>query len=165
MKKLLIASLIASSVLSSTTVFAATVDQSKNISTSVAFGATTTFDGTITPVTGLPAGATADNTTIATVNVVNPGSSWLISNDPNDSANVNKAPDQGWVMKSASDSSKTVKVKLSNDGRLDYQPNLANRNWNRMPPTATAKIVTYGAQSISSGDDYNLTVTIARYLP
>lgn len=165
MKKLLIASLIASSVLSSTTVFASTVDQSKNINTKVAFGATTTFDGTITPVMGLPAGTTADNVTIATVSVVNPGSSWLISNDPNDTANVTKAPDKGWVMKSVSDPTKTVKVRLSNDDRLDYQGSLGGRNWNRMPPTAVAKIVTDSSQNIAAGDDYDLTVTIARYLP
>ncbi|MCL9669437.1 hypothetical protein L2C91_13795 [Rosenbergiella epipactidis] len=165
MKKLLIASLVVSSVLSSTTVFAATVDQSKNINTKVAFGATTTFDGTITPVMGLPAGTTADNTTIATVSVVNPGSSWLISNDPNDTTNVSKAPDKGWVMKSVSDPTKTVKVRLSNDDRLDYQGGLGGRNWNRMPPTAVAKIVTDTSQNIAAGDDYDLTVTIARYLP
>ncbi|PIJ43155.1 hypothetical protein [Tatumella sp. OPLPL6] len=165
MKKLLIASLIASSVISSTTVFAATVDQSKNINTKVTFGATSTFDGTITPVTGLPAGTTADNTTIATVSVVNPGSSWLISNDPNDQDNISNAPDKGWVMKSLSDPSKKVKVRLSNDDRLDYQGNLGGRNWNRMPPTAIAKIVTNTGQNIAAGNDYDLTVTIARYLP
>lgn len=165
MKKLFIASLIASSVLSSTTVFAESAEQSKIISTPVAFGATTTFDGTITPVNGLPAGATEDNTTIATVSVVNPGAAWLIGNDPNDTANSTKAPDQGWVMKSLSDSTKQVKVKVSNDGRIDYKPNLGGRNWNRMPPTSVAKIVTNTKQTIAAGDDYELAVTIARYLP
>lgn len=141
---------------------AGTISEAQRVSTDVAFGKSATFVASITPITGLPAGETADKTVIATVSVTGAGGSWALGSDPNDSSAG--APDKGWTMKSKTDSTKTVRVAVDNDGRLTYVT-LGNVVWNIYPATKSASIITYGKQTIQAGDDYDLGVNVAKYVP
>ncbi|WP_241592080.1 hypothetical protein [Rosenbergiella epipactidis] len=153
-------------MLMSVQAFAESAEQSKEVSTYVEFGGTTTFDGNIIPTTGLAAGTTPAHTVIATVGVVNGGGTRLIGNDPNDTDATNKAPDQGWTMKSDSaPDTKMVKVKVDDTESTGFISKLGGRLWNKMPAGSRASIITNGQQDIIAGDDYKLTETIAKYVP
>lgn len=164
MKKLFITCAL---VFSSGSTLAATAEQPMTVSGTVQFGQTTELKGDLRTVGGLPAGATDNGTLIATVGVTGGGSYWLIGIDPNDTTSAGNAPDQGWIMKSESTPTKLVKVKISNENRVDYQPNLGagNFKWNRMRADQRANIIVNGKQNVDAGDDYRLTVNIAKYVP
>lgn len=146
-------------------VFAESVELITPVSGIVQFGQTAEFKADMQTVSGLPAGRHSDRTLIATVGATGAGAYWLIGIDPNDPDAVGNAPDQGWIMRSKSIPSKIVKVKVSNENRVDYKPNLGNLNWNRMSSDQRAKIILDGRQYVSSGDDYLLTVNVAKYIP
>jgi hypothetical protein len=150
---------------SSGTTLAESIDKLTQVSGIVAFGQPTQFAADMQTVSGLNAGVTPDNTLIATVGVTGGGGFWLIGIDPTDADAAGHAPDQGWTMKSKSVPTKTVKVKITNDNRVDYKPNLNNLNWNRMSADTRAKIVVSSQQNILAGDDYQLTVNVAKYIP
>jgi len=85
---------------------------------------------------------------------------------PNDTDVTNKAPDQGWTMKSDSaPDTKMVKVKVDDTGRTGFISKLGGCLWNKMPAGSRASIITDGQQDITAGDDYKLTETIAKHAP
>lgn len=148
-------------------VYAESAEQVTAVSGIVKFGETVEFGGNIQTVDGLPAGKNPDKTLIATVGVTGSGAFWLIGIDPNDSVAAGNAPDQGWTMKSRSSPNKEVKVKISSENRVDYKPSIGSSNvkWNRMSSDQRAKVILNGDQNVFAGDDYQLTVNVAKYIP
>ncbi|MDC7861409.1 hypothetical protein [Pantoea ananatis] len=138
-----------------------TISEAQRVSTNVGFGQSATFAAIITPVTGLSAGVTNDQTVIATVSVTGAGGTWALGSDPNDTSAG--APDKGWTMKSTSDPTKTVKVAVSNTGRQKYIED-GKVIWNIYPATTSASIITYGKQTIAAAADYDLGVNVAKYV-